>query len=318
MRTEHDPVQLLWERGESLEREADDPDGLVVRDAMLDYLASRGEPARYLHVHAAGLLALTEAHELKKRKEEFDAAFKRTQSVIETGLSDDPRFVHYSSGEDVEAGLWSLRDRPAIQSLPDRVEVATVNYLQKHPDCIYLEIESELYRLFPGLLTPSKGMLYAILRSYAEKSGANWRLRHEDVSSVRQGDLRDMNGLVERIGKRLGYATRKQDKWLIWEEKQAPVLALYALASAVVSRVIASNPAESLPALLIVPGGRAALIAYKEQRDPALAERMQSYRVVKFRLWRGLVSLPLLTRETFEEQLSSDPIKKAEGQMMMF
>ena len=45
---------------------------------------------------------------------------------------------------------------------------------------------------------------------------------------------------------------------------------------------------------------------------------MKGYRVVKYRLWRALAQLPILTRETFEEQLVSDPVQQAEGQMMMF
>jgi hypothetical protein len=261
---------------------------------------------------------MVESHALRKRKEEFDQALRRTQSAIEKALSEDPRCVHHSSGEGVEAGLWGLSAGYGAESLPDRVEVAVVSYLQKNPDCIYLEIEHELYERFPGLLTPSKGILYAVLNSYATKSGANWRLRTEDLASARHSDIRVMSRLAEVIGKRLGYETRQQDKWTIWEEGHAPVRVLYTLASALVGRVLPGNPHPMLPSLLIVPGGRAALIAYKEQRDPALAERMKTTRVVKYRLWRALSELPLLTRDTFEEQLSSDPVRKAEGQMMMF
>ncbi len=75
MRTEHDPIQMTWERGEHLEREADDPDRAMVSAAMEEHLAMRGEPGRYLHLHTAGLLALTEGHALKKRREDFEAAF---------------------------------------------------------------------------------------------------------------------------------------------------------------------------------------------------------------------------------------------------
>jgi len=82
--------------------------------------------------------------------------------------------------------------------------------------------------------------------------------------------------------------------------------------------VTANNPYPDVPSIFVVPGGRAALIAYKERRDPILAERMQVYRVTKYRLWRSLSRLPILTRETFDEQLSTDPVQQAEGQMMMF
>ncbi len=318
LRTEHDPLQLLWERGEHLERESDDPDVDMLRASIEDALQARGEPVRYLHLHAAALLALTEVHALKKRREDFESAFRRTQSVIEHALTENSRCLHYSSGEGVETGLWGLREPPILESLPDRVEIALVRYLQKNPDSIYLEIEDFLYHEFPGLLTPSKGIIYAILSSYASKSGANWKLRPEDVTGRRQSDVQAMSALVASIGKRLGYETRKQDHWLMWQEGGKAVRLFYTLASALVGRAVLTNPDPSLPTALVAPGGRASLIAYKQQRDPALAARTEGYRVVKYRLWRLISELPVLTRETFDEQLASDPVRKAEGQMMMF
>ncbi len=317
LRTAEDPVQLLWERSEPLQ-EATAQDTELLRDAMQEHLAQRGEPARYLLLHTAGLLALADAHALRKAREDFDVALRRTQTVIEKALAEDERFVHHSTGEGVEAGLWGLRNGYPVESLPDRVEIAVVNYLQKNPNCIYLEIEGQLYERFRGLLTPSKGIIYAVLSSYAEKHGANWQLRAEDHASARHEDVQAMSELTEVIGSRLGYKTRNQDKWRIWQDGHESVHQFYTLASALIGRVIAANPDPSLPAAMVVPGGRAGLITYKEQRDPALADKMKAYRVIKYRLWRALSELPILTRETFEEQLSSDPVRKAEGQLMMF
>jgi len=67
-----------------------------------------------------------------------------------------------------------------------------------------------------------------------------------------------------------------------------------------------------------LPGGRAALAAYKQERDPSLAARLKKHRLVKYRLLRSLLDVPILTRETFEEQIVSDPVEKSSGQMMMF
>ena len=71
-------------------------------------------------------------------------------------------------------------------------------------------------------------------------------------------------------------------------------------------------------AVIVIPGGRAGLIAYKTQRDPSLAARLKNYRLVKYRLLRTLFDVPVLTRETFEEQITSDPLEKSKSQMMMF
>jgi hypothetical protein len=340
LRTEHDPIQLIWTRGEHLKREVNDPNLDAVREAMHAHLLERGEPASYLHVHAAGLTALAETHALKKKEQEFDEALRVTQSVIQDALSEDERFVHYSSGENVDTGMWGLAFRPSTalrsaqdDSLSDRIEVAIVTFLQKNPDSIYLEIEDDLYPRFPGLLTPSKMMIYSVLNSYAEKSGASWRLRPEDVANSRRNELITITAMLEAVGKRLNYTTQKKDKNYIWEDPSAQggVLAagdggsskkvahaFYILASALIGRAMSETPYPPEQTIIVIPGGRASLIAYKTQRDPSLAARMKNYRLAKYRLLRTLFEVPVLTRETFEEQIASDPLEKSKSQMIMF
>ena len=232
---------MVWERGEHLHRESMEPEMDLIRDAIREHLSERGEPASYLHVHAAALIALAESHALRKKDQGFDEALRKTQSTIEAALNGDPDLVHYSGGESVETGLWGLRKHKYREESPvlDRVEVAVVTFLQKNPDSIFLEIEDDLYPRFPGLLTPSKGMIYAVLNSYAEKDGASWKLRAEDVASARREELNQMMALIDSIGKRLKYQTRRQDKLLIWEEKGKAVRVFSVLASALVGRAIA-------------------------------------------------------------------------------
>ena len=329
LRTEHDPIQILWNRGEHLKREANEPDVAVVREAIHAHLIERGEPASYLHVHAAGLIALAEAHALKNKMQEFDEAMRATNALIQSALSEDERFVHYSSGESVETGLWSadfspLAERGAdlsprsVESLADRVEVAIVTFLQKNPNSIYLEIEDDLYPRFAGLLTPSKAMIYAVLDSYAERDGASLKLRAEDVASARRNERDTIIPMLELVGKRLGYSTSLADKNHVWEENGSIQFAFYVLASALVGRAIAETPYSPEQTILVIPGGRASLIAYKAGRDPALAARLKNYRLVKYRLLRAMLEVPVLTRETFEEQIASDPLEKSKSQMIMF
>jgi hypothetical protein len=348
LRTEHDPIQLLWTRGEHLKREANEQNMDDVREAIQSHLIERGEPASYLHAHAAGLIELTRAHALKQKNQEFDDAMRATQSLIQKALSEDDRFVHYSTGESVDTGMWGLTHRPersrrslAAQtkdnadgardsshpsdaqndtndSLSDRIEVAIVTFLQKNPNSIYLEIEDDLYPHFPGLLTPSKGMIYAVLTSYAERDGAAWRLRPEDVANARRNELNTIIAMIEAVGTRLKYTTRKEDKNYLWEEKDKTARAFYVLASALIGRAIAETPYPPGQAIIVIPGGRAGLVSYKAQRDPSLAARVKNYQLVKYRLLRTLFEVPVLTRETFEEQIASDPLEKSKSQMMMF
>lgn len=329
LRTEHDPVQIIWKNSPPAKRKPGIEAGeTLLRATIHDYLVERGEPASYFHIHAAGLIALTEAGGLKPPQVEFDEALRKTNALFDLALKGDGRFIHYSGGESVDTGMWGLSPSTSApstvaqggegrESLSDRVEMAIVNYLQKNPSVLYLEIEAELYPRFPGLLTPSKGLIYAVLNSYAEKDSGSWRLRAEDLASARRDELKTMYALVETIGGRLGYATRREDKTLHWEENGLTTRTFQVMASALLGRALQnSTPAQRT--VIVIPGGRAALAAYKEDRDPSLAAQMKKHRLVKYRLLRSLLDMPILTRETFEEQIASDPVEKSAGQMMMF
>jgi hypothetical protein len=318
VRTQDDPVQFLWERGEKLRREVQKPTLAALRQVMLDYLGARGEPASYLHMKSVALQALAEAHSLRRADQDIESALRETRAGIEAALREDGGFVHLSTGESIEAGAWGLREWPAIDALADRAEVIVVNYLQRSPDCTLLDIEREVFRNLPGLLTPSRETLQAILNSYAERDGSAWKLRDEDRSAARREDVNAITGIVESIGARLKYKTRRADNWLLWEERGDLVFAFAVLASARVAPVVVKNPFPAARSVLVVPGGRVGLISNKVAQHPELAERLKEYRLVKFRVWRSLADVKILTRETFEEQLSSDPVERAKGQMMMF
>ena len=313
LRTEHDPVQVVWKK--SPKQKSQNVDVSVLKNAIQEYLTARGEPSTYLHVHAAGLIALAEANALKQPELEFDEALRKTHALFELALKDE-RFVHYSSGENLDTGLWGTgADQPKDESLSDRVEMAVVGYLQKNPKAIYLEIENELYPKFTGLFTPSKGLIYAILTSYAEKESGCWKLRAEDAASARRAELKDISALLESFGNKLEYKVRRDDKLVHWEQDGESVLSFYVMASALISRALDAVTPETV---LVVPGGRAALIAYKQNRDPSLAARLKRHRVVKYRLLRAISDVPILTRELFDAQIASDPLEQSSAQMMMF
>ncbi|MDQ2693402.1 MAG: hypothetical protein M3Y68_15300, partial [Chloroflexota bacterium] len=330
MRTEHDPIQILWTCGEHLKRLPGEARIEDVREAIQTHIEERGEPASYLHVHAAGLIELAKSHALKQKDQEFDEALREVQALIERALEEDPRFVHHSSGESVETGLWGLNTTGDVlppkdasqnrsgESLSDRVEIAVVSFLQKHPNSIYLEIAHDVYPRFPGLLTPSHGIIYAVLSSYAGKEAGTWRLRPEDVAATRRSELNAISNLLEALGKRLDYSTRREGKHRFWEQDGKVKRTFTILASALLARAIAETPNPAGQTTIVIPGGRAALAAYKIQRDPELAGRIKEIQVVKYRLLRTLIELPVLTRETFEEQIAGDPLEKSKAQMALF
>ena len=318
LRNELDPLQTVWSRQAS--PPAPGTRGLEpVRRAIHAHLHERAEPAPYLHNHTAALAALAADHAIKGPDEPLDDALRSTNALVETALTGDARFAHYSQGEGVETGLWGLHEYdPAADTLADSVEMAAVTFLQKNPDRIFLEIEDSLYTRYPGLLTPSKGLIYNVLYSYARREGGAWRLREEDAPANRRRDLAEMESLLQRVGERLGYETRSEGSVLVWEQAGATQAVFHLIASALIGRVVRANRHPAEKCVIVLPGGRAALAAYKQQRDPALAERMRDWRLLKFRLLRSLAAIPVLNRQTFDEQLSSDPVEQAQGQLMMF
>jgi hypothetical protein len=127
--------------------------------------------------------------------------------------------------------------------------------------------------------------------------------------------MKNIFSQLKEIGTRLNYLSSIGDKVLTWSENGKPIKKFHVLASALVGRALETADEQTV---IVIPGGRAALVAYKQDRDPALKERLKKHRLVKYRLLRGLLDLPILTRETFAEQIASDPVEKSTGQMMMF
>jgi len=288
---------------------------------MHDHLRELGEPAAYLQLHAAGLAAQARSHGLMRPEQDFDEALREIGTTIQQAIQSDSKLIRMDSEErSLEVGLWDLlENKKRAEPLADRVERAVVTFLQKHPSSILLEVERELYPEFPGLLTPSKALVGAVLDSYGVQEGGRWRLRDEDRPSNRRTELKKMIGLIETIGERLEFVTKLEgEHTCIWKEKRKTVRVFYLIASALTGRILAENHFPLEQCLLILPGGRAGLLTYKENRDPKLRQQLEGWRIVKFRLLRALAEIPVLNRQTFEEQLVSDPIEQTQGQLMMF
>jgi hypothetical protein len=321
MRTAHDPIQLHWRRGERLAREQGSPSLAEIREGLHAHLRERGEAAPYLHLYAAGLASQVQAHALIRQDHNFDEALRENQSVLQQAIEKDSSLERQDSPDrSMEVGLWGLREgEPRSDPLPDRVEKTLVELLQAETSWSLPDLERSLYAQFPGLVTPSKGLVAAVLESYAVQESGRWRLRLEDRPASRRADLREMEDLLERIGARLEYTTERLDeRTSAWSEGGKKVRIFYLLASALVARVLNEVQHPAKPGILVIPGGRAGLLAYKQNRDPKLRQSLEAWCILKFRLLRTLAEIPVLNRQTFEEQIVSDPVEQLQGQLMMF
>ncbi|MGD0751754.1 MAG: hypothetical protein ABSA23_10120 [Anaerolineales bacterium] len=318
LRTRHDPAQVLWHRRAFAieDREPAEIDPEVVHQALLQALQERGEPVPYLFLHAACLAAMASDHSLRWRSE----ALTQIQAPIQAALA-QPEFIHLAESQNPESGLWTpAKWDQEGEPLPDRVEIAAVHFLQKHAACTLRDLENALNTGFPGLLTPSLGMLRAVLASYAIETDGHWNLRPEDSPASRLADLESAAQSLAALGSRLGYTLLRDDKnpWLLhWLENGLTLFKFHLLASAVVERLLRQDPTPPVPTFLILPGGRAGLLAYKLERDPDLRSIAGHWRILKFRHLRQLAGMSGLTRAHFDHEFSADPIEPPE-QMKLF
>jgi hypothetical protein len=283
---------------------------------MVSALMERGEPVPILHMHAAGLAAMAEDHTLRWRTE----ALAQINAPIQAALA-SPGFVHHGESKNPETGLWGLEEwDPATESLPDRVEISVVRYLNKNPGMTLRELETAVNAELPGLLTPSLGLLRAVLASYAVETDGRLLLRQEDSPTTRRADLESAAQALNELATRLGFSIKRQEsphRLILWQDAGVSVYAFYLVASAIAGKIMRQNQVKPGGSVLVLPGGRAGLLAYKLERDPDLRAAAERWRMVKFRALRRLLGMSDLSREQFEKELAGDPIEAPE-QMKLF
>jgi hypothetical protein len=318
LRTRHDPVEIFWNRRafSHAEKEPSGIDTESIRNAMVSYLRERGEPVPFLHLHTAGLVALAENDNFHWQPEGLTQINASILAVL-----DEPEFIHHAESKHPETGLWGLAHwGTEIDSLPDRVEMNIVRYLQTNSGTTLQDMGSALYAAFPGLQTPSLGLQRAVLASYAIETEGHWSLRSQDSPSARRIDLETAAQTLTKLAERLGFSLQQIEspqRLLLWEDSGETIYAFYLLASAIVGRILQKNPYPPERSLLVIPGGRAGLLAYKLDRDPGLMGAAVHWRIVKFRSLRRLSEMADLSLDRFEKDLTGDPIEIPE-QMRLF
>jgi hypothetical protein len=323
-----------------------------------EFLRSIGQPTQYLSMHAAALLGIitsqvfrqgatsqapsTTTSQNQVEKEPSPAeSFSLTQSAIRDVLTYRGGFLRLEATESVETGYWWLKERSG-SSLPiaDHLEKALVTYLLRHPGCHFLELEKALNTAFPGLLTPDLELMHVCLDSYAVEDPPEsdlWRLRSQESPAARRSDLEGAYEQLSSLAKRLGYSMEGQPPFWVDEKGQTRYW-FFLMASAVIGEIMLgkNNSSASPPAssIMVLPGGRANLVAYKLRHDPrlrALCAETESpstqlpgftttpgWRFLKFRHLRQMVDNLLLQRDNLDEILAQDGLTYTAPQMRLF
>lgn len=324
-----------------------------------EFLRKSGQPAQYLTMHTASMCGIVEKHIFRitsasqpevgagaaehSEKESSPAeSFSLAQAAVRDVLTYRGGFLRLDSTDSPETGFWWLRD-PAGSALPcaDRLEKSLVNYLLHHPGCHFLELETALNTDYLSLLTPDLELIHVCLDSYAIQNPPDsdlWFLRPQDAPSARRQDLDMAQAQLKALAERLGYTLESPP--LAWiDENGLPRCWFYTTASAVIGEIMLGQPGNpptpAASSIIVLPGGRANLVAYKLRHDPRLralcaavegssGETAQGtsiqggWRFLKFRHLRQMLDNLLLSRQNLDELFAQDPLTYTAPQMRLF
>jgi hypothetical protein len=324
----HQMAQCTWSRN-AQPAITNKPDIVIeiARNKIKDYLRQKGEPATYQQVHAAAVTWL--AHENKLAIDLFleksNQATSETQKWIERLFREKSLLTQVAGGTaSLESGDWFLANPTGTQmNLIDHVEKKIVQHLVESKTTTPQDLKKHIYQAFPGIFTPEDSFMINCLDSYAEPVNPNshsWKLRENEIPAKRRTDITAILKSLIHIAHRLDYQTKEHNP-LLWYEGNAlqPSYRFSVFASAIVSQHIYQNTQKAQTNILVLPGSRANLLAFKKQRDPVLKQTLDhGFLIVKFRLVRDLEANPLLNRSLFKDQISSDPLEYQSSQLVLF
>ena len=314
IREEHEFAQAAW-RASINTSSLKLPLTEICQDAIMRDLSERNEPTSYITLFAGCLESLSTRQALSVNLSQLPLeSLTHIQPAINQAFTESGFLKRYeSTSANLEIGKWWLSIPPENKlPLADRVEIEVVHYLQKHAGCSLAEVDEAMCSVFPGLMTPPIDLIEACLASYAEVSPAGsgcWHLRSGESAASRKADLLAARQLLERMAVHFGYECTGEIP-LIWLNRTAgEVLQFYPIASSIILRyVLGDEPVDPHKCVLVAPGSRSNLLAYKLKRDPRLAEAVASgWRFLKFRHLRQLARRADLSPAMLEEGLEEDP-----------
>ena len=290
----------------------------IMKQAATKSLAVRGEPSSYELPHEAAWSELARERLLGRAQgTESRSPLGAIGEEFDKVLADRTVFEHLGKGAEPESGrYWLVAETDVSLPLADRVEGLALSLLRKEERISVVELDRRLCEALPGLLTPDRRLVLACLRSYAlpEPGGAVWRLRAEDQGEARKVDCGEIVDLLAGLGRDLGFAVDGKDP-ISWRDESAGKEFLFwvdetARLGVAMRRQLASkdSPEKRRIEAVVIPGGRAALVAEKARRDPLLQAWLEATpRVIKFRHVRRLAEDTTLDRDNLLERLVLDP-----------
>lgn len=316
-------AQLLWQTVKKLPVEIDSSMKDVLQNNMLAHLQERGEPARQMQLEIAGLAELP-----FQNYEDAPSASEllgKTQDHIQKLLGDREIFLHDENPNlpQTKRSWWPLDGfPPETDPYTDRVERYILELLIDCPAIIESELISQLYAAFPGLLTPPDDMLQTILSSYAHSisdAPAVWQINEQERPQTRQADVQRIQQELLKLGKELDYHVEVSERSIWWNDRHQRKFVYHCFASSMFWRYVQTALPIGCHGVLVFPGSRSRLLAYKLDHNPLLAQAAnEDWTLLKFRHLRSFLRKGAASRARWMEHLEMDPPLWEEATQMRF
>ncbi|MEW6716279.1 MAG: hypothetical protein AB1345_02065 [Chloroflexota bacterium] len=290
-------------------------------EAVLEILRKRGEPAQYTTLHAAILKEWAQQGQVAAHVTIPHEKYTETQNQCQAVISSSPELIRFEeASRSIEVGLWWLV-KPTKTEAPlfDRLEESVLRLLETLPGIRSSELDARVCQEFPGLLTPSRAKLLACLESYGvqqPEDSDEWQLRAEDSPRRRETEKKELMGQLKKFGTRLGFQTKGTHP-LNWMTSDGDIIfSFYLISTAIFANILFHPQSRPSQSLIVLPGGRANLVAYKLQTNPYLTKVVdQGWRFLKFRHLRRLMASPTLSRANLDHLFGLDPLTYTKPQI---
>ncbi len=319
---EMDSTQLTWEcREEGGTSNVDLRP--AVRKALIGQMKESGQPVEYVTLAAAVGFGLAEENLYQAQVGEPGDRYTTAQNTLKAELLTSGDYIRYRGQRTLETEIWWKTGLKVNQhSTDDRIELAVVEILLQSSGVSFSDIQAQLNKQFPGLLTPSSELIRTILDSYGEimdPAGGVWKLATRENPMTRQADLLEIQETLKSTGEKFGYKVEGETE-LIWKDDTgSPVYYFVPAVHACVSEIMINSDYPAEKSIIVIPASRTNLLLYKIEKNPLMYEAIAAgWRIIKFRHIRHISKEHQDEPEMWEMQLDMDPLEFKPIQMKMF
>ncbi|HUV15352.1 MAG TPA: hypothetical protein VMW28_02165 [Pelolinea sp.] len=305
-------VQCEWLRKE-INNKGKVPD---VRRQIQSFLDIRGEPASFTEIlmHSLAEYALHSAipRDLNTIN---DTYFRQIQEKVSAKLRDEHFTISSRTNMPGGSRWWLVDSRNCQMPLSERVEGFIREELLKNSPVDAHEIEKRACEQFPGSQTPSSELIHTILDSYTKMEEALPKIYHlkpGENAHERQKDLEEVEKLLKETAKRFKLISASEGDGITWQSQQGKAIYRFFLKTTCeISQFVQNQTTENeIPKVIILPGSRSRLVAFRLRQDPRLSAALEgNWIFLKFRHLRRLAARENLTMELWESLLDGDPIQ---------